>query len=357
MRVLASIQKIIKLESIEGADKIEKATILGWNVIVEKGLYKKNDLVIYCEVDSLLPLRPEFEFLAKNNSPKKMLIDGKEVQGYRIKTIRLRGQISQGICFPISLISNRLDLIGSIPPIEGMDLTALMGIYKYEIPLPVELSGKVRSYFPGFFPKTDEVRIQAFPQILERYSSTGDHVDLKFYVTEKVDGTSVSLFIKDDEFHACSRNLDLLDDGKNTIWQVAKELKIEEKLKSHGLTQYVLQGELVGEGIQKNTLKIKGHKILFFNIYNYVAKRYLDYQEFVERMDELELETVPVIGDNYILWDSVDTMVKFATTKSKINPSVWAEGVVWRPLHEMKDKDIGRLSFKIVNPMYLLQYD
>lgn len=97
MRKLASIQRIISLSAIEGADKIEKAVVLGWNVVVKKGDFKVGDLCVYCEIDSILPDKPEFEFLRDRK--------------FRIKTIKLKNQCSQGICFPLSILENYGKLI------------------------------------------------------------------------------------------------------------------------------------------------------------------------------------------------------------------------------------------------------
>lgn len=329
-RQLASIQKILKLEPIEGADAIEKATVLGWAVVVKKGEFKVGDLVVYCEVDSVLPARPETEFLA----PK-----------YRIKTIRLRGQISQGICFPISIIPNFV-----IVPIEGMDVTEMLGVTKYEPPTNDQLAGKIRGNFPGFIPKTDEIRLQAYPRTLEK------HADKPFYVTEKVDGSSVTFVIKNDEFHACSRNIDFLEDPGNMIWRVAREMKIEEKMRAAGIIDNIaIQGEIVGEKIQKNTLNIKGQTIYFFNAYDFAHGEYVPFLEFEQLFKELDLPTVPIIERDFKLFPTVDEMVAYATRKSVINPDGWAEGLVFRPHEEDMGEKFGRLSFKVINPEFLLK--
>lgn len=371
-RKLASIQRVLALEPIEGADKIEVATILGWRVVVEKGLYKEGDLVIYCEVDSLLPIRPEFEFLERGGARKKMLVDGKEVEGYRVKTIKLRGQISQGIVFPLSILDVKelkaedlefsmvtddngklAYLNGSLP--EGTDLTKMMGVHKYEMPLPSDLAGKARGGWPGMLPKTDEPRLQAHPYILE------DYAGVEFYVTEKIDGSSVTVFVsnKDNELHVCGRTIDWLDDGKNTIWRVVKELGVEEKLRSinYGGGFIALQGEIFGPNIQSNPLKQSKVHIRFYNAYNYTQGQYLGYAEFKLYMEQVELDTVPVIDEHFKLLPTVDEMVKYATRNSVINPDVKLEGLVFRPLMEYRDPDLGRLSFKVISPEYLLKHE
>ena len=331
-RQLASIQRVKSLKPIEGADKIEVAEILGWHVVVKKGEFQVGDLVVYCEVDSILPAMPETEFLA----PK-----------YRVKTVRLRGQISQGICFPLSILP--IDDSHTVLK-EGMDATEELGVIKYEPPTNAQLAGKIRGNFPGFLPKTDEVRLQAYPSLLER------HQEKPFYVTEKLDGSSCTFYIKNDEFHACSRNIDFIEDPTQTIWRLAREMKIEEKMKEAGIADKIaLQGEVVGEKIQKNTLNLKGQKIYFFNAYDFITGEYLSFQDFVDLFIKLDLPCVPLIDVNFKLLPTVDEMVAYATRKSVINPNGWAEGLVFRPKQEERGEKFGRLSFKVINPEFLLK--
>lgn len=369
-RKLASIQRITNLSPIEGADKLEVATILGWHVVVPKSEnYKAGELVVYCEVDSLLPLKPEFAFLEKGSKPKKIFVDGKEVYGHRIKTIKLRGQVSQGIVFRVTdvlptkfIVDNgtfgtQIDEKGQLEALtvslnEGLDVTEAMGVYKYEMPLPSDLAGKARGGWPGFMPKTDEPRLQSHPGILKKYAAT------VFYATEKIDGSSVTLFIKNGEMHCAGRTIDWLDDGKNAIWRVAKELDIEAKMRAAGVDDRIaLQGEIFGPGIQGNPLKQSKATIRFYNAYDFAMNRYLDYKYFTELMNKMGLDTVPVISENFILKDTVDEMVAYASRNSVINPNVKLEGLVFRPLNEYRDADIGRLSFKVISPEYLLKHE
>lgn len=332
-RKLASIQKIIDLQPIPNADAIEVATVLGWKVVVKKGEFKVGDYCIYCEIDSILPEVADTMFLA----PK-----------FRVKTVRLRGQISQGICFPTSFFTavTGFNFIVS-EGAEGQDVTEFLSIKKYEPPMPVELAGLVRGPFPGFIPKTDETRIQTYPHILQKYK------DVEFCVTEKVDGTSTTFFYQDDEFHACSRNMDLKEEGNNTIWQIAKELKLPEVMAIN--KQVVLQGELVGPKIQDNPLKLGKRKILFFNAYDMSDGTYLPFHLFRELINQYGLETVPVLEESTMLPETVDMAVAYATRNSKLVDAL-AEGVVFRPVLELRDEDLGRLSFKVINPEYLLKH-
>jgi RNA ligase (TIGR02306 family) len=337
MRKLASIQKIRALEPIEGADAIEKAAVLGWQLVVKKGEFKVGDLAVYCEIDSLMPDRPEFEFLR----PRKM----------RIKTIRLRGEISQGICFPLSILPKDFKIE------EGADCTQVLGITKYEPPMPACLNGVAKGRFPAFLPKTDETRIQVLQDVLDKYKGT------QCYVTEKVDGTSVTYFLNNGEFGVASRNLELLEDSENSMWAVARELDVENKLRSLN-KNIALQGELIGEGIQSNKLKIRGQTVKIFNAFDVDKYEYYGYDELVKLLEELQLPMVPVITTDYVLENDIDAIVRMATIKSLICPDVWAEGIVIRPLSEIADKsDLAgnlhnnRVSFKAINPEFLLKYE
>ncbi len=336
MRKLASIQKIKALEPIEGADAIEKASVLGWQLVVKKGEFKAGDLAVYCEIDSILPDRPEFEFL--------------KPRGMRIRTIRLRGQVSQGICFPLSVLPKDFEII------EDADCTEVLGVEKYEPPIPACLSGISKGKFPSFIPKTDETRVQVLQEVLDKYKGE------KCYVTEKIDGSSVTYYINNGEFGVCSRNLELVEDEENSLWKVARQLDIENKLRSLG-RNIALQGELMGEGIQSNKLKLRGQTAFFFNAFDIDKFVYLPFVEFKELMEKLELQMVPLIRTDYILENDIPSIVKMATVKSKICPDVWAEGIVIRPVEDKIERVIGndlfkndRVSFKAINPEFLIKY-
>ena len=238
-RKLATIRQITDIRPIEGADMIELASVGGWNVVVAKNVgHKVGDMVVYCEIDSFLPIKEEFEFLRKS-SYKKM----GDQEGFRLKTIKLRGQVSQGLILPMSVFGEF-----GWTAYEGLDVTERLGIVKYEPPIPAELSGKVKGNFPSFIPKTDEERIQNLTKEYEEWKIQSKH---QFYVTEKLDGSSATYYIKDGEFGVCSRNLELLETEGNTFWKVAREMDLENKMKSLG-KNISLQGELIGEGIQGN---------------------------------------------------------------------------------------------------------
>mgnify|MGYP002409531596 CR=1 FL=1 len=330
MRKLATIEKIVDIQPIDGADSIEKVKVRGWWCVAKKGEFQVGSDCVYFEIDSLVPSsNPVFDFLKKGGSEKTMVVDGKEYKGYRLKTIRLRGQISQGLALPISMFS----VSGNV----GDDVSEQIGVVKYEAPIPAQLSGKVKGSFPSFMPKTDEERIQNMSDVLGG-----------FYVTEKLDGASVSYFKKDGVFGVCSRNLELEDSEWNSQWEYARSVGLIDKMPNN----FALQGEIVGEGIQGNSLGIKGKEVYFFNAYNIASGEYLDFKNFKTMIDGLGLKTVPILDENFSLPKTVDEMLKYAEGKSQLNPSVEREGVVVRPKVEMRYGG-SRFSFKAISNKFL----
>jgi len=339
-RKLASIKQITNIRPIEGADMIELATVGGWNVVVAKDVnHKVGDKVIYCEIDSFLPISEEFEFLRKS-SYKKM----GDQEGFRLKTIKLRGQVSQGLILPMSVLPITQFATASDLS-EGMDVTSMLGIVKYEPPIPAELAGKVKGPFPSFIPKTDEERIQNLTKEYEEWKYQSKH---QFYVTEKLDGSSATYYVKDGEFGVCSRNLELLETEGNTFWKVARELDLENKMKSIG-KNISLQGELIGEGIQGNPYNIKGHTVKFFTGFEIDKYRRVPFMEMVVMLMDLDLQYVPVLNQQFgfSLPDTVEGMLEYAQGKSALNDKKEREGVVVRSMD-------GTISFKAISNKFLL---
>jgi RNA ligase (TIGR02306 family) len=337
-RKLATVKRITDLRPIENADMIELASIGGWNVVVAKNVgHKVGDLVIYCEIDSFLPVREEFEFLRKS-SYKKM----GDQEGFRLKTIRLRGQVSQGLILPISVL-NPPDTNIYVEPFEGLEVTEMLGIVKYEPPIPAELAGKVKGGFPSFIPKTDEERIQNLTEEYELWKIQSQH---QFYTTEKLDGSSATYYIKDGVFGVCSRNLELLETEGNTFWKVARELDLENKMKGIGIN-FSFQGELIGEGIQGNPYKIKGQTVRLYNMFDIDLQKYHNINTLEKIAGEMGLETVPVLERPFLLPDTVEELLKYADDKSSLNPNFDREGVVIRSF----DRTI---SFKVISNQFLL---
>jgi len=330
-RKLASIQEVKAILPIEGADAIEIVQINDWKVVAKKGEFNEGELVVYCEIDSFLPIRDEFEFLRKS-SYKKM----GDVEGFRLKTIKLRGQVSQGLVLPKTILIGLADAIW-----EGLDVTEALGILKYEPPIPAELSGVAKGQFPSFIKKTDEERIQNLTNEYEELQN------FNYYVTEKLDGSSATFYYKDGEFGVCSRNLELLESEGNSFWKVARALDLERKMSKIGYN-FCLQGELIGEGIQGNPYKIKGQTVKFFNGFNIDTQQYLELRSLVNLITKLELEMVPILNLDFYLPETIEEIIMYADGKSRLNPDFDREGLVIRS-HDR------RISFKAISNKFLLK--
>ncbi|MEW6743781.1 MAG: RNA ligase (ATP) [Planctomycetota bacterium] len=332
-RKLATIQVVKEIRPIPDADAIECADILGWHLVVKKGQFKPGDKCVYFEIDSLLPERPQFEFLRKSCWNARLA-------GFRIKTVTMRGQISQGIAFPLSILPQGNYNVGD-------DVTELLGIRKYEPPVPACLTGVEKGPIPPIIPKTDEPRIQIIPEVLERYR------EVRFYVTEKLDGTSCTIYHHQGTFGACGRTYEYEEDETNTYWKVAKMYDLRSKLAAAG--SIAIQGEIVGPNIQDNIYKLPNHKLFVFNVFEIEKHRYLGLNEMRSLCTTLGLEPVPLIDDDFHLPLSVDELVQYSQAASVLYKDTIREGVVVRPVEEIKDPTLGRLSFKVVNPRYLLK--
>ena len=331
-RKLASVVKIVDIQPIPGADAIVVATVKGWKVVVKVNEYKVGDLAVYYEIDSFLPIRPQFEFLRKS-SFKRM----GSSEGFRLKTIRLRGQISQGLLTPIPEgISN---------PKEGDDLTEALDIVKYEPPIPAQLAGKIKGTFPSFIPKTEEIRIQNFESEVG-FSPVGERA----YVTEKLDGTSFTCYFNNGVFGVCGRNWELTETSDNSLWRMANVLQLKEKLTKLG-KNIALQGELIGAGINGNLYGMSDHKLFFFTGYDIDKGRRMFFDELEWVLFGLDLQMVPVLEKyGFVIPNEgniVDYMLKYAEGKSVLNMEVDREGVVVRGLER-------EFSFKAISNTYLL---
>lgn len=340
MRKLASVQKIVEINPIPDADAIERATVLGWNVVVKKGEFTPGDVVVYFEVDSLLPVKPEFEFLRKSSFNPRL-------DGFRIRTVKLRGQISQGLVYSMDILPKGGN------PIPGDDVTDLLEVRKYEPEIPACLGGEVKGSFPPFIPKTDEIRIQSVPDVLTRHDSH------PCVITEKIDGTSSTFYFNEGEFGVCGRNWEFKDATENTYTSVAKSLNLREKLEKHS-HNIAIQGEIVGPGIQGNKYKLTEHKLFVYHVFNIDKQEYLYHVEMENICSVLGLETVPILERNFFLNEKIPTVekaVEFSIGQSALNKDTKREGVVVKTALFERDFELGRLSFKIINPKFLLKYE
>lgn len=328
-RKLATIRKIKEIQPIKDADNIELALVDGWKSIVKKGEFKIDELIIYCEIDSFLPIKPEFEFLRKS-SYKKM----GDQEGFRLKTIKLRGQISQGLILPLKVLPKKKEIFG-----EGFEVTNDLNIVKYEPPIPAQLAGLVKGIFPSFIPKTDEERVQNLD-----YEILKDEV---YYETEKLDGTSFTCYKYEGEFGVCSRNMELKETEDNLYWKISRQHNLEEKLPEG----YAIQGEIIGEGVQGNPYKLKGQHLKIFNIFNIQTQEYLhllSFEKFVN--DILKEETVPMLRSIFFLPEEKEDLIQHADYKSIINPDIDREGIVIRSLDR-------KTSFKVISNKYLINHE
>lgn len=338
MRKLATIQRIDAINPIPNADAIEVATVGGWRVVVKKNEFTAGDLAIYCEIDSWIPntIAP---FLSKGE-PKEY----NGVKGERLRTVKLRGQLSQGLLLPIDLTFFRD---------PGTDITETLGIQKFEPPIPAQLAGDVIGLFPSAVPKTEQERVQNLTELLKTWQG------LEFEITEKLDGTSCTFYLDGEGvLHACSRNLDLKYNPDNTFWKIADRHNIANEMTAHNLINYAIQGEIIGEGIQGNKYKIQGQEFFVFDIYDVANGRYLSNQERFELCGKLGLKTnvctialnhTPVIDSCFVMKHGVDELLAMAEGPSVLNSKTEREGLVFKCINDTS------IHFKVISNKFLLK--
>ena len=353
MRKLASIQMISDIIPIEGKDRIVLATVEGWHVIVTKD-FSIGDKVVFCEIDSVLPEKPEFEFLRPKN--------------FRIKTMKMGGVVSQGICFPVSILPERYRNCD-----VGEDVTDIIGVKQYEPTMdkePEAASKSKKKYpaflmrfawfrklvlpkprkggFPSFISKTDEERVQNMPWIVN---------DKRCWVaTEKVDGQSGTFAlvrhrgILGDKFEyiVCSRNLRLTKPDSSSYWRVSERYSIENALRNMiGDRDWIaIQGECVGPKIQKNKYGLLEPDLYVFNLI-YPTGR-VDSLKAKSIIENHGMNFVPIVNPNYVLPDTVDEILAYADGMSEIAGTM-REGIVFRSMD-------GKQSFKAVSNKFLLAW-
>lgn len=350
MRKMATVRRIDSIRPIPDADAIECAVVGGWTVVVKKGEFKAGDLAVYCEIDSWVPneIAP---FLTK---PGQEVKEYEGIKGERLRTVKLRGQLSQGLLLPIQVLEplvadgKGMDIAAAVASNDS-DVSTLLNIKKYEAPIPAQLAGEVKGAFPGFIPKTDQERIQNFSNELEEWKAEGAFWE----VTEKLDGSSMTVYIRDGEIGVCSRNLELKRNHNNSLWKAVANQGIEEILNGYEYFDsefaVALQGELVGEGIQGNPYKIKGQKFYIFDIYDIAAGRYYTPAERSKFVKETGLAHVPVMDNGGLLQDvSMEKILLGAESKSMLNAQTEREGLVFK-------REDGKASFKAISNRFLLK--
>ncbi len=358
-RKLAHVERIEWIKPIEGKDRIALAGVLGWSVIVQKDEYNVGDKVVFCEIDSVLPEKPEFEFLRKKN--------------FRIKTMKLGNALSQGICFPMTILPDGNYEIGA-------DVTDDIGVKQYEPTMDKEqevpsktvttkrypkflmrckwfrnlvLPKKQVKEFPDFVSKTDETRIQNVPYYLE--------YNVKWIATEKIDGQSgtftlrrirqKSLLHKEKfDFAVCSRNLRISEPDNSSYWSVAKKYNMEQVLKYLiGDNEWIaIQGECVAPNVQGNKYKVSEPDLYVFNVITPSGR--MGSVEARDLMARHGLKFVPIIDEAVNLKGlTVDEVLEYATGKSELLDTL-REGIVFRT-------EDGKCSFKAVSPDFLIKHN
>lgn len=365
-RKLASIRRIADVRPIPEADNIEMILVDGWELVTQKSNgFKVGDLVFYAEIDAFLPILPIFEFLR----PKCYKNTQNLGEGFRVKTIKLKGQVSQGLALPLQevLKAQEPDFVFSGEPQEGDDLTSFLGVQKYEAPIPAQLAGKAKGTLPGFLRKTDSERAQNILKYI--YPKVGEY----FEVTAKLDGSSMTVYCRSNnsmmepEIGVCSRNLNLIEDSQNSFWQVARKrrlIELLERVHKDSGAQLALQGELVGPGVQKNKEKLTELEFYLFNVFDIELQRYLypsERRAFVEASKDfydIEIKHCPLIDSHTTLEMILDyppheEVMHRLVELSKgpmMNGEGHREGLVFK--HCTSD-----FNFKVINPNFLLKYD
>ena len=338
-RKLASVQRVLDIVPIVGADAIEAVRINGWQCVVKKNTFAVGDRGVFFEIDAVPPDLPAYRFLwtPKNTAPA----EGARPEKFRIRTMTLRGCLSQGLFLPLA----EAGLPDDVP--DGEDVSARLGVTKYDPPLPPG-SGDLRAPFPRLVPRTDEERVQSAPAVLDELRG------LPYVATLKCDGTSATFLVDPDDglFHACGRNWSIRE-GDNVYWSVARRLDLEGKLRARA-GRYALQGELCGPGIQKNRLGLAATSLFVFSAYDLAENHFLPDAEMRALAAEMGLTPVPVVESGESFAHDLASLLKLAEghypgTKNE------REGVVIRARDERRSATLqGRLSFKAISNRYLL---
>lgn len=382
-RKLASIQEIADIQPIKNADRIVTARVLGWDIVVKKDEFNIGDKVVFFEIDSFLPLEDKYAFLGETRNNPIAEITGGRKEGYRVHTIKLRNQISQGLILGFTSFPD-LDL-ATLP--LGTDLTEMLNIEKFDRPEVDGTLGRAKGIYPSHIvSQTDELRVQS------RNDLADDLKGQAFYTSLKYDGTSVTLIKQDGEITIASRNNTLLDGS--LVHELFKSSTTWDKIKNYP-SDFAIQGELYGPGLHSNRVGVTQKR---FAVFNYVLNHNRQsLAETIEITNELGLEMVDleiVSGPTKDL-DTIKSAIKSynkgrsaLTNKNDLDYGLaamplpkfltksydWtipeaiklsealhyhqngqrAEGMVVRNIHPSHSNEI---SFKVLNNKYLLKND
>lgn len=355
MRKLASVRIIDDVLPIENADRLEQVAIGGWRVVVAKGEFVKGDKVVYFEIDSALPVTDErYEFL-KERCLRKWICGGRLMcEVIRIKSIKLRGVISQGLVMPLAEFPEITDTE------VGTDVTELLNVTHYDelaekygrITGSARIAGNAKGNFPTHLvPKTDEERLQNLTEYFN-----GRFIGVPFEVTEKFDGSSATYIYApnarpDDPFFVCSRNLELKEEEGNLYWEMAKKYSIGDVLKKVATVldgDVAIQGEIVGPGVNGNRDLYTEHEFYVFRIYDIKRQAWCPstLREGICKAIGLKhvkvFETSPVFDRLH----DMDAFLKYV--EGKTDRGNEREGMVFKSVD-------GTVSFKVINNKYLLK--
>jgi RNA ligase (TIGR02306 family) len=333
VRSLASVQRITDIQPIPGADAIEVASVLGWKVVVKKGEFAVGDLAVYLEIDSVPPDDAPYRFLWKNTEMRP--------NNFRIRTVKLRGQVSQGILFPLSLFGD----FQSTLAVEGLDVTNALDITKYEAPLPAG-SGNIEGQFFDGVPKTDEERVQSETGMRHLAALQGR----PYYITEKCDGSSMTVAVHNGVAKVASRNYRLSESADSAYWRAANA---NNSALLYFVTQrpnLAVQGELVGPGIQSNRLGLDNHKCLVFTIYDRDLGVRLSWVEMEEYAQHYQFDLVPVVTPPTYGFDMTQEDLLSLAEGKYTGTNNEREGIVIRSADPYE-----QISFKAISNRYLLK--
>lgn len=328
---LASIEEICSVRPHINADRLDIAKVLGWQCIVKRGEFREGDKVVFVVIDTVLPDSPWSEFLKDGDKP------------IRLKTIKLRGEYSQGLVLPLDVLPEHMRSWQ-----VGADVGGELGITKYEKEVPVQLAGIVKATFPSYLVSpTDEDNGLSNLELVSRVVNSPEVT-----VTGKLDGSSMTVIIKRGVIeNVCSRRMDLLETQENGFWKAARKLNTDI---ATGIDELVIQGELMGPGVQGNQLKLCGPEVFVYQIRK--DSKWLNYKEMSELCGSMDAKTVPLIAeisdeDEDMKSDPLGFFQRMANGL-KLDDGSPMEGIVVRPSSYVAS-GIGRpLGFKIINQNY-----
>ena len=342
MRKLATIREISSISTIEGAHSICIYHVGGWKIVDSIGKYLTGDMVVMCEIDSFIPTEIAPFLTQAGHFPKEY----KGVKGERLRTKKLKGVISQGLLLPLETLTNfPSDQWFDTSSFEGSDVSSLLGIIKWD-PSAEFQSPDAKGLFPSFIPKTAQERIQNLSKDFQKWKEEGTIWE----VTEKLDGSSMTVFYKDGEVGVCSRNLELKEDENNTFWKSAKSSGAYPVLKNKGLN-IALQGELVGPGIQGNKYGLRDHVYFIYDIFDIDKQEYFLPEERQKFVKDTFLNHVPVLDSALLLkGESIEDVLKSAEAKSIVGAFPEREGLVFKSMTNQN-------SFKAISNKWLCKFE